>query len=102
VCDRCGWREVVPQVRAVVAEKHPELGERQQYWLETIGITIDDDRHCTDHQKAVIRRILRERKIPRWRMIPKATDKSEWSEARKKRHVERKKLNRKLRDYGRF
>jgi len=102
VCDKCGWRDLVAQVRETVREKHPDLGERQRTWIETISITVDDDRHCTDHQKAVVRRILRERKIARWRLIPKATDRSEWTEARRQRHIERKKFARRLRDHGRF
>ena len=102
MCSSCGWRELVRIVKDVVAVKHPEIGERQQTWLETIAITVDDDRHCTDHQKTVIRRILKERKLPEWRLVPKACDKTKWSDAKKQRFVERKKMARRLRRHGGF
>lgn len=102
MCDRCGWRDLVAQVREVVKEKHPDLGDGQQRWIETIAITADDDRHCSDHQKAVVRRILKERGIARWRLIPKALDRSQWSEAKKKAYAERKKMGARLRRHGSF
>jgi len=102
MCQKCEWRSLVSGIKGVLAERHPEIGERQQVWLETIMVTVDDDRHCTDHQKAVVRRILRERGIEAWRSIPRATDKTEWSDARRRRHVERKKMSRRLRQHGGF
>lgn len=102
MCDRCGWRDLVAQVREVVKERHPDLGDGQQRWIETIAITVDDDRHCTDHQKTVVRRILKERKIDRWRLIPKATDKTKWSDAKKQRYIENRKMSRRLRRHGSF
>lgn len=102
MCDRCGWRDLVAQVREVVKERHPGLGDGQQRWIETIAITADDDRHCTDHQKTVVKRILKERKIDRWRLIPKPTDKTKWSDAKKQRHIENKKMSRRLRRHGSF
>lgn len=102
MCDKCGWRDLVAQVREVVKERHPGLGDGQQRWIETIAITADDDRHCSDHQKSVVRKILKERKIDRWRLIPKAMDKTKWSDAKKQRHIENKKMNRRLRRHGSF
>jgi hypothetical protein len=102
MCERCGWKDLVTQVREVVKERHPDLGEGQQRWIETIALTADDDRHCSDHQKAVVRRILKERKIARWRLIPKALDRTQWTEAKKKRHIENKKMSRRLRQHGSF
>jgi len=102
MCDKCGWRDLVSQVREVVKERHPGLGDGQQRWIETIAITADDDRHCSDHQKSVVRKILKERKIDRWRLIPKALDRTKWSDARKKRYAENKKMSSRLRRHGGF
>ena len=101
-CERCGWRDLVAQVREVVKERHPGLGDGQQRWIETIAITADDDKHCSDHQKSVVRKILKERGIARWRMIPKALDRTRWSSEKKKRHIENKKMNSRLRRHGSY
>jgi hypothetical protein len=102
MCAKCGWRDLVSQVRTVVASKNLGLRERQQYWIETIAITVDDDRHCTDHQKSVVRRILRESGIEAWRAIPKANDRSEWSDKKRESHRERRKLAARCRRHGGF
>lgn len=102
MCSRCDWRELVSQVKAVVADRPPALGERQRDWIEAIAVTVDDDHHATDHQKAVVRRILRERGIESWRAIPKALDKSEWSEKKKRAWRERRKLAARCRSHSGF
>ena len=102
MCSECGWRSLVSEVKAVVADRPRALAEPQRDWIEAIAVTVDDDRHCTDHQKSVVRRILRERGIDAWRTIPRAADRSEWSEAKRKRYAESRKLARRVRDHGRF
>ena len=102
MCDRCGWRDLIEQIGKALIEAKDLLPEHQREWMEAIRVTVDDDRHSTDHQKTVIKRILRERGIEHWRQIPKAMDKTKWSDAKKKHHVERKKLARRLRQYGGF
>jgi len=102
MCDRCGWRELVAIVGRVIAERPAQLVERRRDWLERIRVTADDDRHCGDHQKAVVRRISREAGSRHWRDVPKATDTTEWSEARRKAVRERRRLNRACDRHGRF
>jgi hypothetical protein len=102
MCNRCEWRSLVSEVRAVVAAKPKALAEPQRDWIEAIAVTVDDDHHCTDHQKSVVRRILRERGIESWRAIPKSLDRSEWSDKRKESYRERRKLAARCRAHGGF
>jgi hypothetical protein len=102
MCNHCEWRALVSVVKSVVSDKPKSLEERQRDWIEAIAVTADDDHHCTDHQKAVVRRILRERGIEAWRSIPKALDRSEWSDKKKEAYRERRKLAARCRRHGGF
>ncbi|MDA4131504.1 MAG: hypothetical protein OK454_00050 [Thaumarchaeota archaeon] len=101
-CEKCGWKELVAQVLATVKEKPAALEDRQQRWIEDIALTVDDDKHCSDHQKKVVRQILKEAGIDRWRLIPKALDKTKWSDAKKKAYGESRKMSARLRRHGGF
>ena len=102
MCDKCGWKELVAQVLVSVKEKPAGLGDSQKRWVEDIALTADDDKHCTDKQKKVVRQILKESGVDRWRLIPKACDKTKWSDAKKKRYVENRKMSSSLRRHRGF
>ena len=102
MCEKCNWRELVAQVLATVKEKPAALRDNQRRWIEDIALTVDDDKHCGDHQKKVVRQILKEAGIDRWRLIPKACDKTKWSDAKKKAYVEGKKMSSQLRRHRGF
>ena len=102
MCDRCGWRELVDVAGRAIKNFPPGYPTGQQEWLERIRVTVDDDKHATDRQKAVVRRILKEREDPLWRSVPKAMDKTKWSDEKKEKARQRRRLNRACDRYGRF
>lgn len=102
MCDRCEWKEFGEQVRLAIKEGDGKLKEHQREWLERIDITVDDDRHVTDRQKAVVKRIMKEAKIERWRKVPKIMDRKKWGDRKKELMKKRRKESRDYRRYGGF
>ena len=102
MCDRCGWKELVSVAGRAIKKFPPGYPTGQQEWLERIRITADDDKHATDRQKAVVRRILREREDPLWKEVPKAMDRTRWSDEKRERVRQRRRVGRAYNRYGGF
>ena len=102
MCERCGWKALVETVGKAIDEKPKGLDDRKQEWLEAIRVTVDDDRHATDRQKGVVRSMLKQAGSKFVKKVPRAMDRTKWSDKKKEAVRQTRRRGREYDRYGKF